>query len=161
MKATMAAITTQHAGAALAVVALIELGGCGSQPNSSTSLEGQVPSGSVDMQMFTAAYIGSASGGKGTLNFKGRTYPFSIGGAGIGGIGASSIQAAGEVYGLNSVAQFPGAYAQGRYGFAIGRASGGDLWLKNNTGVVMHLKAKREGLMLRLGGDAIVISMDQ
>jgi hypothetical protein len=55
--------------------------------------------------------------------------------------------------------QFPGAYAQGRYGFAIGDRSGGDLWLQNEAGVILHLKAKREGLMLSLGGDAIVISM--
>lgn len=30
-------------------------------------------------------------------------------------------------------------------------------WLQNNNGVIMHLKAKREGLMLSLGGDAVVI----
>jgi hypothetical protein len=43
----------------------------------------------------------------------------------------------------------------------VGNMSGGDLWLKNESGVVMHLKAKREGLMLTLGGDATVISMKQ
>ena len=50
---------------------------------------------------------------------------------------------------------------QGRYGFAIGTMSGGDLWLQNESGVVMHLKAKREGLMLSLGGDAMIISMNK
>ena len=65
----------------------------------------------------------------------------------------------GEVYDMADVAQFAGAYAQGRYGYAIGTASGGDLWLQNGAGVIMHLKAKREGLMLTLGGDAVVISM--
>jgi hypothetical protein len=39
--------------------------------------------------------------------------------------------------------------------------SGGDLWLQNESGVVMHLKAKREGLMLSLGGDAMIISMNK
>jgi hypothetical protein len=33
------------------------------------------------------------------------------------------------------------------------------LWLRNNKGVIMHLKAKRTGLMLSLGGDAVMISM--
>jgi hypothetical protein len=56
---------------------------------------------------------------------------------------------------------FPGAYAQARYGFALGTASIGELWLQNNNGVIMHLKAKREGLMLSLGGDAVVIEMNQ
>jgi hypothetical protein len=41
----------------------------------------------------------------------------------------------------------------------VGNASAGDLWLKNDKGVIMHLKAKRTGLMLSLGGDAVVISM--
>jgi hypothetical protein len=44
-------------------------------------------------------------------------------------------------------------------GYAVGKRSGSDLWLQNNAGVIMHLKAKREGLILSLGGDAIVISM--
>jgi hypothetical protein len=48
-----------------------------------------------------------------------------------------------------------------RYGFAIGTARAGDLWLQNEAGVIMHLKAKRTGLMLSLGGDAVVISMRQ
>jgi hypothetical protein len=43
----------------------------------------------------------------------------------------------------------------------IGTASGGDLWLQNEAGVILHLKAKRTGLMLSLGGDAVVISMRQ
>jgi len=33
--------------------------------------------------------------------------------------------------------------------------------MRNEAGVIMHLKAKREGLMLSLGGDAVVISMRQ
>jgi hypothetical protein len=33
--------------------------------------------------------------------------------------------------------------------------------MKNENGVVMHLKAKREGLMLSLGGDAVAITMTQ
>jgi hypothetical protein len=47
---------------------------------------------------------------------------------------------------------------QGRYGFAFGDRSGGDLWLKNDKGVVLHLNAKLTGLMLSLGGDAVDIS---
>ena len=62
---------------------------------------------------------------------------------------------------LRDLGQFPGTYGQARYGFAIGTASAGDLWLQNEAGVIMHLKAKRTGLMLSLGGDAVVISMRQ
>jgi hypothetical protein len=117
------------------------------------------PSGTVEMRQLHVAFLGSGSGGSGTLYFRGRTYRFSVGGLGIGGIGVSSVNAQGEVYNLKNVSQFPGTYAQGRYGFAVGQKSRGDLWLQNGNGVVMHLKAKRTGLMLSLGGDAVVISM--
>ena len=63
------------------------------------------------------------------------------------------------MYNLNNIDQFPGAYAQARYGFALGTKSAGDLWLQNEADVIMHIKAKREGLMLSLGGDAMLISL--
>src|SRR4051794_20544163 len=85
---------------------------------------------------------------------KSAAYPFTVAGLGVGGIGASTISATGEVYKLPTLAMFPGSYAQASYGFAVGNISGGDLWLQNQAGVIMHLKAKREGLMLSLGGDA-------
>ncbi len=113
------------------------------------------------MSMFQAAFIGSGSGGSGVLSFRGRSYPFNIGGAGIGGIGGSSIQAEGEVYGLDDIARFPGTYAQGRVGFAFGTTSAGQLWLQNNNGVIMHLHASRTGLILSLGADAVLITMNQ
>ncbi|MDB5377533.1 MAG: hypothetical protein JWR00_1979, partial [Rubritepida sp.] len=62
-------------------------------------------------------------------------------------------------YNLPDIARFPGAYAQGRYGFALGSRSGGDMWLQNEAGVIMRLVARREGLMLSLGGDAVLVSM--
>jgi hypothetical protein len=123
------------------------------------AVAGLTPDGTVDMEQVQVAYIGSAGGGSGTLFYRGRAYPFDIGGLGIGGIGASTISAEGEVYKLRDLANFAGSYVQGRYGYALGTMSGGDLWLQNESGVILHLKAKRTGLMLSLGGDAIVISM--
>ncbi len=147
---------------ACAAVSLLLLAGCadrGGVELGPSAIAGLSPSGTVEMHEVQAAYIGSGTAGQGTLFFRGRRYPFTVGGVGIGGIGASSLQAEGEVYKLDSAAMFPGAYAQGRYGFAVGNRSGGDLWMQNEQGVIMHLHAKREGLMLSLGGDAMVIEM--
>jgi hypothetical protein len=123
------------------------------------AVAGLTPDGTIDMQEVQAAFLASGGGGHGTLFYRGTAYPFTIGGLGVGGIGASTISASGEVYKLNSISQFPGTYGEARYGFALGNRSGGDLWLQNNAGVIMHLKAKREGLILSLGGDAILIEM--
>jgi hypothetical protein len=124
------------------------------------NLEGKTPSGFVEMREVEIAFLGAAGGGKGTLSFQGQTYPFDIAGLGGGGAGISKIDAGGEVYNLTDIAQFPGAYDERRMGVALG-GGGGDLWLQNNAGVVMHLKAKSEGLMLSLGADVIEIRMSQ
>lgn len=109
--------------------------------------------------MVNVAFIGSGAGGTGNLEFRGHSYPFTIGGLGVGGVGASAIDATGEVYNLRDVSRFAGEYGQVRYGFALGQMSNGDLWLQNAAGVIMHLRAQRTGLMLSLGGDAVVVSM--
>ena len=123
------------------------------------AVAGLTPDATIEMHQVQIAYLASGGGGNGTLFYRGRAYPFTIGGLGVGGIGASTISASGQVYKLHSLASFPGAYVQARYGFALGNRSGGDLWLQNNAGVILRLKAKREGLMLSLGGDTMVITM--
>ena len=145
----------------LAVAVVVGLSGCNSTGVGPQSVAGMQPVGTVDMQEVQAAYLGSGSTGSGTLFFNGQSYPFSVGGVGVGGIGLSTIDARGEVYGLQTVGSFPGTYAEARYGFALGTATAGDLWLQNEKNVILHLKAKREGLMLSLGGSAVTISMTQ
>jgi hypothetical protein len=116
--------------------------------------------GTVSIEQYQIAFIGSGNLGGGTLQFNGQSYPFTIGGLGIGGFGISKITAHGEVYNLKDVVHFPGAYGQARYGIVVGTASTGELWLQNADGVYLHLKADREGLALSLGADAIYINMD-
>ena len=113
------------------------------------------------MHEVQAAYIGSGSGGAGVLSFRGVQYTFDVGGVGVGGIGLSTIEATGEVYNLRDLGQFPGTYGQARYGLRSAPRVAAISGMQNEAGVIMHLKAKRTGLMLSLGGDAVVISMRQ
>jgi len=141
---------------------VLQLAACtGSIQLGPDAVKGKTVDGTVDMKEVQAAYIGSGAAGTGVLIFQGKEYPFKVGGVGVGGIGLSTVDATGDVYNLRDVAQFPGTYGQARYGFAIGNASAGDLWMQNEAGVILHLKAKRTGLMLSLGGDAVVITMGQ
>jgi hypothetical protein len=117
-------------------------------------------SGTVKIEQVQIAFIGSGNLGGGNLEFRGRTYHFTVGGLGIGGFGVSKITASGDVYNLNDPNDFPGAFIQGRYGVALGDISTGKLWLKNANGVVLSLQADREGLALSLGGDAVYIGFD-
>jgi hypothetical protein len=160
----MTKLTAMPTVSRLAVAGLwfLYLAGCtGGVALGPDAVKGKTPDGFIEMHEVQAAYIGSGSGGAGVLSFRGAQYAFDVGGVGVGGIGLSTIEATGEVYNLSNLGQFPGTYGQARYGFAIGTASAGDLWLQNEAGVIMHLKAKRTGLMLSLGGDAVVISMRQ
>lgn len=75
-------------------VALLSLAACTNPGGQAApSLEGKPLSGYVDMSQVQAAYIGSGSAGQGTLSYRGQTYPFNVGGLGIGGIGVSTIRA--------------------------------------------------------------------
>jgi hypothetical protein len=91
------------------------------------------------------------------LYHRGRTYPFKVGGLGIGGFGVSRLDASGSVYNLRRLEDFAGVYGQARVGFAVGEQGKGEMWLQNPNGVYLRLKAKRQGLALSLGADGRLV----
>ena len=105
--------------ALICAVALVSLAGCANQ-TSSLSLQGEPLSGYVWMTQVEAPYLGSGNGG-GVLKYKGDTYAFSVGGLRVRGIGVSKIEARGELYGLQRLSDFAGAYVQARNGFVLGQ----------------------------------------
>jgi hypothetical protein len=117
--------------------------------------------GTVSIRQVQVAFIGSGAIGGGTLRFNKRNYDITVGGLGIGGIGASRLTATGSVYRLSNVEDFTGAYLQIREGWAIGDEGRGTLWLRNAKGVVMRLATKRRGLQLSLGADGVLIGFKQ
>ena len=120
-----------------------------------------VRTGSVSIDSTQIGFIVSGQWGGGKLYFKKKTYPFKIGGLGIGGLGASKIKATGTVYDLRKLEDFPGTYVQGRVGFAFTDEGQGDLWLKNDKGVVLRLKTKQSGLALTAGADGVQITINK
>ena len=119
-----------------------------------------VKSGTIRIEQVQLAFIGSGNLGGGTLTYGGQSYSFTVGGLGIGGFGASTIRAEGDVYNLTNIGHFPGAYAQARYGAVFGDLSTGELLLENPNGVVLRLRAQRTGIAVSLGGDAVYIKLD-
>jgi hypothetical protein len=117
------------------------------------------PVARVSIDQTQLAFIGSAAVGGGKLFFHGRTYPFTINGLGIGGIGASKIKATGEVYRLARASDLAGVYGQVRLGWALANQGDGRLWLQNDKGVVLRLRTQRKGLMLAAGADAVRIQL--
>ena len=115
--------------------------------------------GTVEISQVQVAFMLSGNLGSGTLSFQGRSWRFSIGGLGAGGIGVSRVEAYGDVYGLSRIENFPGVYVSARYGAAVGQQGGGELFLQNRHNVAMRLRARRAGLALSLGADGIQISL--
>jgi hypothetical protein len=126
----------------------------------SLAQEDKTPSGTVVIDQTQFALIFSGAFGGGTLHYQGKSYGFTIGGLGIGGIGIATLHATGDVYDLHDVADFGGIYGQARAEYALGKESGGNLWLENPKGVYLHLKAEREGIILSVGADGVIIKMD-
>jgi hypothetical protein len=119
----------------------------------------QSPAGRISIHQISIAFIASASKGGGSLSYHGRVYPFSIGGLGVGGFGASRLDAVGAVYNLQQLSDFNGVYLQIRSGWAAGEAGRGLLWLRNPNGVILSLKAQRRGLALTLGADGMLVRL--
>ncbi len=118
-----------------------------------------VQAGTLDIDQTRVAFMISGNAGGGVLHYRGKDYPFSIGGLGVGGIGVSKLKASGQVYNMTDRATFAGVYSQLRSGITVAdQGAGNKLWLKNGDGVVLKLEGKSQGLALSLGADAVNIS---
>ena len=157
----MMTMTASRQFTAAVLATVLATAGCSGMMNTPTaqSVAGLPPSGNVTI---TEDIVAGLEGGSGTLEYQGRTYPFKVVGtvAGPGG-GVEKISAAGPVYKLASLADFPGRYTQstGKAGFSSSGSS--DLWLENGAGVIMHLQGKSSGATLTLGKEEIFIRMSQ
>ena len=140
--------------AALAILCAV-----GAPPASAQGSPPSRPSGTVTIHQVQVAFVGSGAAGGGTLHYRGRAYPFNVGGLGIGGFGVSRLDATGAVYNLRNPADLNGVYAQVRKGWAVGARGGGAMWLQNTNGVYLRLSARRRGLALSLGADGMVIRL--
>ena len=121
---------------------------------------GKTPDATIDVDEVQIGYLVMGTLGGGTLHYQGKDYRFKIGGLGAGGVGADKLKASGEVYGLKNPGDLAGEYLDARVGIAATVKGKGNLWLKNDKGVHMHLKSQLEGLALTLGGDALTVKMD-
>jgi hypothetical protein len=141
------------------VAALLLLCAICATPASSQNAAPSRPSGSVTISQTQVAFIGSGAIGGGTLSYRGRAYPFKLGGLGIGGIGISRLEASGSVYNMRTLQDINGVYAEVRSGWAVGEQGRGKMWLQNANGVYLKLQARRQGLALSLGADGMVIKL--
>lgn len=116
------------------------------------------PSGKVTLETTSIAAGVGVSWGDGKLNFKGKTYPFSVDGLSLVDWGISKAQATGDVYNLKDAAQFGGTYVAAEAGLTLAGGMGG-MVLRNDNDVILHLRSVSQGARLQLGTSGLVIKM--
>lgn len=116
------------------------------------------PSGKVTMESTSIAAGIGVTWGDGKLTFQGKTYPFSIDGLSLVDWGISKAQANGDVYNLTDPAKLGGTYVAAEAGLTLAGGMGG-MVLRNQDGVILHLRSVSQGARLQLGTSGLVIKM--
>jgi hypothetical protein len=118
------------------------------------------PSGKVTIQSTAIAAGVGVTWGDGKLSFKGKDYPFSIDGLTLVDWGFSKVNATGDVYNLDDVAKFGGTYLAAEAGLTLAGGVGG-MVLRNQNGVVLHVRSTSQGARLQLGTSGLTIKLKQ
>jgi hypothetical protein len=116
------------------------------------------PSGKVTLESTSIAAGIGVSWGDGKLTFKGKTYPFSVEGLSLVDWGISKVNAVGDAYNLTDPANFAGTYVAAEAGLTLAGGMGG-MVLRNQNGVVLHLRSVSQGAQLQLGTSGLIIKM--
>ena len=107
----------------------------------------------------TQVFAGGMGVGAGALTFRVRPIRSRFWERWMGPGSVSKISVSGDVYKLDDVSQFSGAWVEGTGAIGLETSQAGDLWLENKAGVIMHLTGTQTGVTLSLGKDELYIKL--
>ncbi len=115
--------------------------------------------GSVSLTIYKAGWIIGGSGGGGSLYFRGRHYPLSVGGIDYGLVfGGSKTVLRGRVSNIRRPSDVAGVYGAAGAGLAVGRGARAII-LTNQKGAVLELSGRQVGLMANADLSGLAISL--
>jgi hypothetical protein len=121
--------------------------------------QARADSGSIVLTVYKAGWIIGGSGGYGTLTFRGKRYPLSVGGLDYGLIfGGSKTVLRGRVSNISRASDVAGVYGAAGAGLAIGRGARA-IVLANQKGAVLELEGRQVGLMANADLSGLAITM--
>lgn len=121
--------------------------------------QARADSGTITLTVFKGGWIIGGSGGHGTLNFRGRSYPLSVGGIDYGLVfGGSKSVLRGRVSNIQRASDVAGIYAAAGAGLAVGRGVRA-IVLTNQNGAVLELSGRQVGLMANADLSGLAITM--
>lgn len=149
-------ITKDFVITALALMISLALVGVALAQGSASKEE---PSATIEIKKWKVGFIVGIGGGKGTLHYKGKSYPVSIGGLRVGAtVGMAEADLAGNVYNLKKLEDIEGVYTAGQA--AISLVGGKKVWmLENAKGVLLKLSGKQTGIELAVDVGGMKISL--
>jgi len=136
-----------------AVIGFAALAGIGISTSASAD------TGSIRFSVLKAGIVVGGSGGSGSMTFKGRTYPISIGGLSYGfTFGASQTSFRGRVSNIRRAQDVAGVYAAAAAGAAVGRGAQAII-LTNQNGAVLTLTGQQAGLIVSADLNGMAVSL--
>ena len=118
------------------------------------------PDATVTMSEGTVAVGIGFSWGKGTLSFKGKSYPLKVEGLSVGEVGIDRATATGDVFNLKKLEDFSGNYAAAGAAGTVGGGAGISV-MKNQNGVEIRLKSTTQGASLKLAAEGLKLTVVQ
>jgi hypothetical protein len=116
-------------------------------------------SGYVRLTVYKGGWIIGGSGGSGTLTFRGRTYPLSVGGIDYGLVfGGSKTVLEGRVHNIERPSDVAGVYGAAGAGIAVGRGVRA-IVLTNQKGAVLELSGRQVGLIANADLSGLAIAL--
>jgi hypothetical protein len=116
-------------------------------------------SGTVRLSFVKAGWVIGGSVGSGTLTFRGRTYPLSVGGLSYGfTFGGSQTYLYGRVSNIWRPSDIEGVYGAAGAGATVGRGPQAII-LTNGKGAVLELSGRQTGLMVNLDLSGMALSL--
>jgi hypothetical protein len=98
------------------------------------------------------------SWGDGALHYQGKTYKLEVDGLTVGSVGASSVEAKGDVYYLKKLSDFDGNYTAVVGEATVGGGAGG-LIMKNQNGVEIRMTSTTQGANLTAGISGVKLAV--
>jgi hypothetical protein len=115
--------------------------------------------GTVQLTIYKAGWVIGGSGGSGSLNFHGRSYPLSAGGLDYGLVfGGSKTVLRGRVSNIVRPSDVAGVYGAAGAGLAVGGGARA-IVLTNQKGAVLELSGRQVGLMANVDLSGLAITL--
>jgi hypothetical protein len=119
----------------------------------------QADSGTISLTIYKGGWFIGGSAGGGTLYFRGRSYPVSVGGIDYGLVfGGSKTVLHGRVTNIFRPSDVAGVYGAAGAGLAVGGGARA-IVLANQKGAVLELSGRQVGLMANADLSGLALTM--